>query len=160
MTQKKQITIERTYRAHLDDMWDMWTTKEGIESWWGPGGFFVKVQRIELRVGGALEYEMTTQDPAEIEAAAAGGVAASVKIHATYSEIEPKTRLAYVTHTDFVQGVPPEDITTRIELHPQGERIRMVLTADVMNDPHMTRMMEMGWKMEFEKLAKLLEGSP
>ena len=31
-----RITIERTYRASVEDVWDLWTTKEGIESWWGP----------------------------------------------------------------------------------------------------------------------------
>ena len=35
-TSKRRITLERTYKASLQDVWDMWTTKEGIESWWGP----------------------------------------------------------------------------------------------------------------------------
>ncbi len=37
-TSKRGITLERTYKASLQDVWDMWTTKEGIESWWGPDG--------------------------------------------------------------------------------------------------------------------------
>lgn len=41
---KKTITLERTYRAPIADVWEMWTTKEGIESWWGPDGFAVTVQ--------------------------------------------------------------------------------------------------------------------
>ena len=26
-------------RRPVEDVWDLWTTKEGIESWWGPDGF-------------------------------------------------------------------------------------------------------------------------
>ena len=32
-TLRRRITLERTYKASLQDVWDMWTTKEGIESW-------------------------------------------------------------------------------------------------------------------------------
>ncbi len=38
-TAKRRITIERTYQASIEDVWELWTTKEGIESWWGPGRF-------------------------------------------------------------------------------------------------------------------------
>jgi uncharacterized protein YndB with AHSA1/START domain len=33
---KPRITIERTYLARIEDVWALWTTKEGLESWWGP----------------------------------------------------------------------------------------------------------------------------
>ena len=34
-----KIVIERTYEASIEDIWELWTTREGIESWWGPEGF-------------------------------------------------------------------------------------------------------------------------
>ena len=55
---KKRITLERTFDAPLADVWELWTTKEGIESWWGPSGFMVKVRKIDLRPGGDLDYAM------------------------------------------------------------------------------------------------------
>ena len=39
---RRRVRLERTYDATLDDVWDLWTTKEGIESWWGPPGFKVE----------------------------------------------------------------------------------------------------------------------
>ena len=53
-THTRSIRLERTYRATIDEVWDMWTTKEGIESWWGPDGFAVKVRKLDLRAGGEL----------------------------------------------------------------------------------------------------------
>jgi uncharacterized protein YndB with AHSA1/START domain len=42
---RKRITLERVYHTDVQDVWDLWTTKDGIESWWGPGGFAVTVRR-------------------------------------------------------------------------------------------------------------------
>lgn len=42
---RRMIKIERTYLASLDEVWDLWTTKAGIASWWGPEGFAVKVRK-------------------------------------------------------------------------------------------------------------------
>ena len=53
---RRMITIERTFNAAIEDVWALWTTADGIESWWGPEGFRVKVRKLELRPGGALHY--------------------------------------------------------------------------------------------------------
>ena len=66
-TAKRRIVIERTYQARIQEVWELWTTKEGIESWWGPGGFAVKVRKLELRPGGQLLYDMTAIAPAQAQ---------------------------------------------------------------------------------------------
>jgi uncharacterized protein YndB with AHSA1/START domain len=63
---KKQITLERTFTAAIEDVWALWTTKEGIESWWGPEGFTVTVRKIDLRPGGELLYAMSATGPDQI----------------------------------------------------------------------------------------------
>lgn len=60
---KAKVVVERTYRAAIEDVWDLWTTKEGFESWWGPQGFRVEVQEIAARVDGALRFEMIADAP-------------------------------------------------------------------------------------------------
>ena len=63
---KKKVTIERTLRAPLADVWALWTTREGIESWWGPEGFRVTVRHLDLRPGGELLYVMEAVGPDQI----------------------------------------------------------------------------------------------
>jgi uncharacterized protein YndB with AHSA1/START domain len=48
-----KVIIERTYRVRIEDLWELWTTKAGFESWWGPEGFRVEVHALEARGGGA-----------------------------------------------------------------------------------------------------------
>ena len=35
--------IERVWQAPIGLVWELWTTAEGLASWWGPGGFTVEV---------------------------------------------------------------------------------------------------------------------
>ena len=63
-----KVVIERTYRASIEDVWALWTTKEGFESWWGPQGFRSEVHELDARVGGALRYDMIADTPEMVAA--------------------------------------------------------------------------------------------
>ena len=45
------ITLERTYPASPEEIWRLWTTKDGIEAWWPPEGFTADVHELDLRLG-------------------------------------------------------------------------------------------------------------
>ena len=52
----ERVTIARIWDdANVEALWRLWTTKTGIESWWGPEGAAVKVQKLDLRPEGAGE---------------------------------------------------------------------------------------------------------
>ena len=61
---RRRIAMERTYQAPIEDVWDLWTTKEGIESWWGPDGFRTTIHEMNVVVVLALERD---QMPAVVE---------------------------------------------------------------------------------------------
>lgn len=155
---KQGITIERTYAASIDDVWELWTTKEGIESWWGPDGFSVEVRSIDLRPGGQLRYAMTATAPPQIEFMKRAGMPLTTESTITYIEVAPKRRLAYEHLVDFVPGVGPYSVSTVVELHPTAGGVKMVLRLDPMHDEEWTKRAVMGWESELGKLAKVLEG--
>ena len=155
-TLRRRITLERTYKASLQDVWDLWTTKEGIESWWGPDGFSVKVRKLDLRPGGELHYAMTATAPPQIEFMKKAGMPLTTEAKLTYTEVSPPRRLAYTHLADFIPGVEPYRVAHLIELTPLSDSVRMVLTFDAMHDEEWTNRAKMGWEMEFGKLAKAL----
>lgn len=55
----RSLVKETVVNASAMEVWSAWTTKEGIESWWGPPG-----ARIELRVGGPFELYFLADAPA------------------------------------------------------------------------------------------------
>ena len=58
-----KVTFERTFDASIEEVWEMWTTKEGFESWWPPEGSRTEVHAIEACPNGKLHYEMIAETP-------------------------------------------------------------------------------------------------
>jgi uncharacterized protein YndB with AHSA1/START domain len=154
--EKRRVTVERTFRAPVEDVWELWTTKDGIESWWGPDGFSVKVHEIDLRPTGQMFYAMTADEPDKIEFMKRAGMPTTTEHHITYREIVVNRRLSYLHPIDFVPGVAAYDIDTVVELTVSAQDVRLLLTFDAMHDEHWTGMAKAGWEMELGKLDKAL----
>ena len=151
------MSIERTFNAAIEDVWELWTTKDGIESWWGPPGFEVKVRRLDVRRGGELFYAMTAVASDQIEFLKKAGMSLTTESLVTYTDVVPLKRLAFTQLADFIPNVKPYEVATTVELstHPQG--VAMVLTLDAMHDEYWTKMAVMGWESELDKLAARLK---
>jgi len=153
---RRRITMERTYQASLQDVWDLWTTKAGIESWWGPDGFTVTVRALDLRPGGELRYAMSATGAEQIEFMKRQGMPLTTEATVRYTEISPPRRLVYEHLADFIPGVEPYTVTTRIELATTEGGVRMELSFEAMHDEEWTQRAVMGWESELGKLAKVL----
>jgi uncharacterized protein YndB with AHSA1/START domain len=155
---RRIITLERFFDAPLDDVWELWTTKEGIESWWGPEGFEVRVETLELREGGALVYVMTAVAAEQIAAMKQANLPLSARLTARYSLVEPKRAVAWQNLADFIPGVEPYEAATRVELSQQGDgSVHMRLLIEAMHDEHYTTLAKLGWESELDKLKQALE---
>jgi len=152
----KRISMERTFRASLQQLWELWTTKAGIESWWGPDGFTVTVRKLDLRPGGELLYAMTATAPPQVEFMKKMGMPLTTESRITYTEIAPRQRLAYVHLTDFIPGVAAYDVATSVDFDQTPDGARMILTFDAMHDDEWTKRAAMGWESELGKLARVL----
>ena len=121
------ITIERTYKASLADVWALWTTKDGFESWWGRRAS-ASTCTASSRTGGELHYDMIADTPEQVEAMKRMGQPVSHETHGTFSELRPRERLVLTHIIDFLPGVTPYESTIVAEFFPAGERVRMVVT--------------------------------
>ena len=154
--QRSKIKIERTYRASLGDVWALWTTKEGLESWWGPEGFTTEVRRLELRPGGLWEYAMTATAPQQIEFMRRAGMPLSTVSRATYTDVLPPRRLAYENLIDFVPGVAAYAAAVLVEFRTSADGVRMTITFDAMHDEGWTELARRGWESQLDKLKVVL----
>ncbi|TPG40551.1 SRPBCC domain-containing protein [Sphingomonas koreensis] len=153
---KAQFWLERTYKADLQDVWDLWTTKQGIESWWGPEGFEVKVERLDLRPGGHLVYIMTAVAAAQVGFMKQAGMPLTTECRVTYTEVAGPTRLSFNTLADFVPGVEPYEVETRVEFEEVGDEIRIVISHDAMHDDFWTGRARAGEESQLRKLDRLI----
>jgi len=157
IAQKERITVERTYKARIEDVWALWTTKDGIESWWGPDGFTVQVRSIDLRPGGELRYAMSATGKPQVEFMKKAAMPLTNEHLIVYTEVERPTRLAYSHLVDFIPDAESYEVAMLVELEATANDVRMVLTIDRMHDEVWTERAVAGWEMELGKLAKVLE---
>lgn len=147
-----KIVIERTYRANIEDVWDLWTTKEGFESWWGPQGFRVEVQQLDARVGGALHYEMIADSPEMIAAMKQMGQPISHPTHSRFSELELRKRLVLTNVIDFLPGVAPYESRIAADFFVTSGSVRMTVTLDALHDVQWTKRQQEGMTSQITKL--------
>jgi len=153
---RRQIALERIYDASLADLWRLWTTKDGIEAWWGPAGFCVRVHKLELRPGGELLHAMTAVGAEQIQFMLRAGLPLTTEARVTYTEVVPRRRLVYEQLADFVPGVAPYVVRTSVELQPSPPGVKMILVFDAMHDEEWTNMSVQGRESELDRLAEAL----
>lgn len=142
----ERLVLKRTFRTSLDALWAAWTEKEKIEQWFGCADTAGVNATIDLRVGGSFSYEM---NHAEGNCFAAGG---------TYTEVTPKTRLAYTWAWKGDPEMEFGETDVLLEFKEVGEGVELILTHSGFPTPELTGMHEHGWQGGLEKLAKLVEG--
>jgi uncharacterized protein YndB with AHSA1/START domain len=154
------LVVERAYRATAAELWSLWTTKAGFESWWGPEGFRSEVHELDARAGGLLRYDMIADTPAMIAVMQRMGQAASHPVRATFAEFKPNQRLVIRNMIDFLPGVAPYESTIVVEFLPAGELVRMVVTLARMHDDEMTARQLQGFASQLSKLDRRFTGPP
>jgi uncharacterized protein YndB with AHSA1/START domain len=153
---RAQFSIERTYASTIEEAWALWTTKAGIESWWGPEGFDVTVTSLDLRPGGELVYLMTAAAPEQVAFMKQAGMPISTECKVKYTEVSPPGRLAYKTLADFVPGVTPYEVATVVDLQSTPDGVRLSVTVDAMHDDVWTERARAGNESQMRKLDALL----
>lgn len=158
----RTITISRDFAASREALFRAWTTKEGIEAWWGPTGFRTEVRELDLRIGGRYHFVMIDGDGNEYP------------VQGEYSVIEPPAKLVMSDDVscmprEWLQEHAPDELASGAPLDSWGtltlsdlgngftrlslatrcinDRIRDGLVAAGMND---------GFDQSFDKLAAFL----
>lgn len=137
------LTIERTFKAPVEKLWAMWTTKQGLETWYWPEGMVGKVKHLDLRVGGTWEI-------------AAEGLPHSSR--GTFTDIAQGQRLGMVVPVDFLPDVEAYDRIDTVEFASVPGGSKLTLRTTRMHNDEWNAMSSLGWTSSLNKLAQALEG--
>ncbi len=152
----KAFTIKRTYTAPPERLWELWTMKEGVESWWGPEGFTTKVHAIDLRPGGAFDYEMTATAPEQVRALKALNLPPTSRARTVYVEVVERQRLVLRTTVDFVPHVAPYEVTSEVDFVKVKDGTKLVFTSSRMHTEEWGELARQGQMSQLDKLGHLL----
>ena len=141
------LKLERIYRATPEELWALWTTREGVESWWGPNGFAVTVESLDLRPGGDMVYLMRATAPEMVAFMKANAMPEATRTRLTYDKVEAARLLAYRNIVDFVPGIAPYPVATRVSFTAVAAGTRMLLEFARMHDEVWTGRQAEGFKI-------------
>ncbi|ROO83269.1 uncharacterized protein YndB with AHSA1/START domain [Actinocorallia herbida] len=144
-----QLIVSRVFDAPRELVYRAFTDPDQLAQWFGPVGFHVPRETVELdvRVGGSEKFTMVhDEDPSFTS-----------PVSATFSEvIENELIVGY----EDVTGMPGFEGTvrfeSRMEFHDEGDgKTRLVITQGPHN-PEILADAEAGWESSFTKLDALL----
>jgi hypothetical protein len=82
------------------------------------------------------------------------GRPSSHETRASFSELNPFSRLVITHVIDFLPGVQPYESTIVVEFFPRGDSVRMVITLYPMHDEEFTKMTAEGFTSQLTKLDR------
>lgn len=150
-----KIRLERTYDATLAELWELWTTREGIESWWGPDGFRVEVRHLDVRPSGTMAYAMIAVGAEQIAFMKQHGAPTTTEHAITYTDVVPERRLGWRARVDFTEA-PAYDVDNVMQMEATPGGVHLTLEFDAMHSEVWNGRMVAGWEMELDKLARLV----
>lgn len=149
-TPAQGFTIERTFKAPPEKVWEMWTTKAGLLKWWAPSAhemtYEFSVREIDVRPGGKYAFEMKGQDHTVVN-------------HGTYNLVRPHSELTWTWHFDIflAPGEKPYDVPMRVALEKTATGgTRMTFSEGPLATQEHTDGSRTGVEQNFRHLAKAL----
>jgi uncharacterized protein YndB with AHSA1/START domain len=147
------LTLERIIRAPRKVVWRAWTDPSQLAQWWVPAPTVVRVDRLDVRPGGAMVTRMSDD-----------GVEFVPHMDASFLVVDEFERLAFTNTVDSRwRPVAPEPVAMVAEIllgdHPEGTEYRVVVRHA---DPAARARHEElgffdGWGSVTDQLAALVE---
>ena len=155
MNPELDLGIERIIRAPRKAVWDAWTDPDSLSQWWIPAPTVCRVDRLEVRPGGAFVTRMSED-----------GVTFAPHLDACFLLVEEFERIVFTTAVNSGwRPVNPDPITMTAEItlgdHPDGTDYRIVVRHGdpAARDRHAELGFADGWGTVADQLTRLVEGA-
>ena len=155
MNPNLDLTLQRVIRAPQTTVWRAWTDPSQLEQWWVPAPTVARVDRLEVRPGGALVTRMSDD-----------GVEFMPHLDACFLVVDELERLAFTNAVDSQwRPTSPDPVAMVAEIllgdHPTGTDYRIIVRH---GDPAARARHEEigffdGWGSVTEQLAALVEST-
>jgi uncharacterized protein YndB with AHSA1/START domain len=141
----REVVMERVFEAPRELVFAAYTDPKRIPYWWGPRKYTTKVDKMEVRVGGAWRFLSYDSDGNESG------------FHGVYREIVPPKRLV---NTFEYEGMPGHVVVDTATFEDLGGKTKVTITSVFQSkedrDGMLASGMEGGARETWERLAELL----
>ena len=141
----RTISLNRTFNAPIELVWEAWTQSEHIAEWWSPKGIKTKVVEHNFKVGGKWKYIMPMPNGQEFIAEGEYTEIVKFKKIVSSANFRPMTEGVEIQSLFKANG-NKTDFTFNV-VHPTEEYKIKQEKMGIMN----------GWGSVFERLNTLLK---
>lgn len=148
-TQKRELVINRSFQAPVEQVYKAWTDQMYLAQWWGPKGFTNPVCELDVRPGGEIYIDMTGPDGTVYPM---GGIFHEI--------IEPEKLVFTSTALKNEAGSWQLEVLNTVTFDQNGETKIKLSAAVVKSGPGTEESlagMETGWNQSLDRLADLVE---
>jgi uncharacterized protein YndB with AHSA1/START domain len=148
-TGEREITVTRVFNAPRELVFDAFTKPEHVAQWWGPSGFTLTTERMEVRPGGVWKFVMHGPDGTDYPN------------KNTYEEVVPPERLVF-THGGSKPGEPSVDFRAFISFVEIGGKTEVTMRSVFRSGEHRDQVIRdynavEGGRQTFARLAEFIE---
>ena len=152
------LTLERTFDAPRQKVWDAFTKPELFSKWWGPRGWNTEVQEFNFVEGGVNHYGMKCEDEAQGEWYGKYSWGKMV-----FANIIPMDSFDYVDYFADENAVVQDGMpvsTTAMRFMEEGDKTRVVSVTTFESEEALKAVMDMGMiegiTQTWDRLGELL----
>ena len=113
-TPDREIVLTRILDAPRDLVWQAITNPRNVVNWWGPTGFSITIEEMDVRPGGLWKHTMHGPDGTDYPG------------EAVFNEVVKPERLSF-THTGGKKGEPSANFESTWTFEPHGEKTKLTL---------------------------------
>ncbi|MCW7507217.1 SRPBCC family protein [Leptospira levettii] len=159
--EEKIVRLERTFRAPLKLVWEVWTNPLHIEKWWGPKGFTNPIVDFNFQVGGS--YRIVMRSPEGIDYPVKGKFLEITPYQSfVMSDLVDEHPDEWVKEVQKIAGVSGDRSMLNSKLRVLFEEndgiTKVILITEFMSnqirDGFANSGMKEGWSQSFEKLEE------
>lgn len=148
MNDYKPLTIERTFAASRQAVWDAWTQPDQFKQWFMPLPFTIPSCELDVRTGGQLRVDTQSPD---------GTI---MPVTGEYTEVDEPAKLVMLSSPLDADGNKLFEVRHTVVLSETDGTTTLNITSEVVwagpNADQFLSGMEPGLKQAFDQLASLL----
>jgi uncharacterized protein YndB with AHSA1/START domain len=137
-----RLTVRRIIRAAPEDLFELWTRPERLQTWWGPVGVTCPHAEIDLRPGGAYRIANAFPD---------GRV---IFICGLFEVIERPELLVFSWSIEGNESLP-ERVSIRFAALPDRKRTEVTVLHERIASPEARKSHKAGWHGCLDRLEAL-----
>jgi uncharacterized protein YndB with AHSA1/START domain len=139
---KTVLQMKRSFNASREKVFNAWTIPSEIMQWFGPESCHVIDVQVDLRVGGAYRFKISTSTNEE------------TSVHGEFREVSPPAKLIYTWQWENDPDWENLMSIVTVEFIEQNEGTEIRLKQERLPNAESRGNHEHGWAGSFDKLDK------